>query len=80
MADTGDVIPVMDFKEHVRKLHMNDDYPFSDEYSVSLFCSGLVSFTCLKLILELEMTHIQVIIVKMFYFGIERRTKACSHF
>ena len=79
MADTGDVIPVMDFKEHVRKLHRNDDYPFSDEYSVSLFCSGLVSFTCLKLMLELEMTHIQAIIV-YFRILLERRTKACSHF
>ena len=43
MADTGDVIPVMDFKEHVRKLHMNKDYLFSEEYSVSVLCSGLVS-------------------------------------
>ena len=53
MADTRDVIPVMDFKEHVRKLHANDDYLFSEEYSVSLFYSG---FTCLKLMLELEVT------------------------
>ena len=28
-------IPVEQFKEHVKSLHRNDDYPFSEEYSVS---------------------------------------------
>ena len=28
-------IPVEDFKEHVKSLHRNDDYPFSEEYSVN---------------------------------------------
>ena len=30
-------IPVEQFKEHVKSLHRNDDYPFSEEYSVSHF-------------------------------------------
>ena len=33
MADTGVFIPVEDFKEHVMKLHLNDDYLFSEEYA-----------------------------------------------
>ena len=40
MADTGDFIPVENFREHVRKLHHNDDYPFSEEYSVSVVDNG----------------------------------------
>ena len=38
MIDIGHLyepIPLADFKEHVKNLHRNDDYPFSDEYSVS---------------------------------------------
>jgi hypothetical protein len=38
MVDIGHLfepIPLADFKEHVKNLHRNDDYPFSDEYSVS---------------------------------------------
>ena len=27
-------IPVKEFKEHVQKMHSNDDYLFSEEYSV----------------------------------------------
>lgn len=30
-------IPVEQFKEHVKSLHRNDDYPFSEEYSVSTY-------------------------------------------
>ena len=33
-------IPVDDFKEHVKSLHRNDDYPFSEEYSVSMSIDG----------------------------------------
>lgn len=39
LAQTGHLfepIPVEEFKEHVKNLHRNDDYPFSDEYSVSM--------------------------------------------
>lgn len=28
-------IPIADFREHVHKMHSNDDYLFSEEYSVS---------------------------------------------
>ena len=41
MADTGVFIPVVDFKDHVMRLHLNDDLPFSKEYE------ALVSnYTC----------------------------------
>ena len=34
-TDSIQPIPVKDFKEHVQKMHSNDDYLFSEEYSVS---------------------------------------------
>lgn len=45
----GDVhsVEVDDFKAHVQKMHSNDDYLFSEEYSVSFLTHKHVTNNCL---------------------------------
>ena len=37
VAGTHEPVPVEDFPNHVRNLHANDDYLFTEEYAVSAF-------------------------------------------
>ena len=47
-----DPIPLDKFKDHVQKMHANDDYLFSEEYNVSVMCcSVLLMMVCMVVII-----------------------------
>ena len=45
VAGTHEPIPIEEFADHVRMLHANDDYLFTEEYRVHTLFHGMITFT-----------------------------------
>ena len=49
-AGTREPVNVRDFADHVRNLHANDDFYFSEEYAVSHISDGILICTAIHII------------------------------